>query len=682
MSFLFPTFLWAFFLLAIPILIHLFYFRRFKKVYFTNVRFLKEIKEETSSRNRIKNLLVLLARLLAFTFLIFAFAQPFLPNRSGKQDGGKRAINIFIDNSFSMNALSQDVSLMELAKRKAIDIVHAYNNEDQFQIMTHDFEGRHQRFVQKDDAIQLIQEINASPVVRTISSVVNRQDQLMNRERIQNKIAYIISDFQASICDDIEVQDSSFLLRLIPLQSIQEKNVSIDSAWLEAPVPMLNQTNNLIIRMTNHGNQDSENVRLSLEHMGQSKPLSSFNFKANETITDTVSIQINNTGWYEGTLKITDFPIQFDDDYHFVLKLDDQINILSINQVQSNRYLNAAFEGLNYFKLENQRADQIEYNRFGAFRLIILNDLISLSTGLTGALKEYISAGGNVIIFPAKDSDPASFNSLLSACKSDLYLQSSAVEKQVGSINTEEFVFRDVFESIDQQMSLPSSKYQYQISKYQNTLTERILSYRDGNAFIAKTPFESGHLYICSAPLNPELNSLVTNAEIFVPMLYKMAISSAVSSKIAYTIGKDNILRIDHTAQGTDQIYEMVLGQTDRNKAESFIPSQISAGNKMMIDVGNMIRQSGFYQLRLKEHIKGIFAFNYDKLESSLQYLDVNLLSEKYGQGAEIMDSRNNIDLTRQINAQERGIFLWKYCIILCLAFLGIEQLLLRFWKV
>jgi hypothetical protein len=680
MSFLFPSFLWAFFLLAIPIIIHLFYFRRFKKVYFTNVRFLKEIKEETSSRNRLKNLLVLLARLLALSFLILAFAQPFFPNKMVNAEG-KRAISIFIDNSFSMNALSQDVSLIELAKRKAIDIVNAYNNEDQFQILNHDFEGRHQRLVNKEDAIQLIQEINPTPVVRTVSSIVNRQDQLLTREDVKQKLAYIISDFQASICDEMPEQDSTFNLRLLPLQSIQEKNVSIDSCWLESPVPMLNQANRLIIKMTNHGNQESENVRLSLLHEGQSKPLSSFNFKAGESITDTVNININRTGWYEGTLSITDYPIQFDDNYQFVLYLDDQINILSINQNQTNRYLNAAFEGLSYFNLENQRADQIQYSRFGEFDLIILNDLNGLSSGFSGALQNYISSGGNVLLFPGKEADTESFNTLLSACRSNVYQQKSPGEKQVGQINTEEFIFKDVFESLDKQITLPSSNFQYSISNYQNTLSEQILSFRDGSAFISKTPYESGHLYICAAPLDAAVNKLVINAEIFIPMLYKMAISSAVSNNIAYTIGKDNILRVDHEAKGSDQIYEMVTAQTENKMAESFIPSQISAGNKMIIDVGNLIRTSGFYQLRLKDETKNIFAFNYNKLESSLNYLDVTLLAEKYGEQAEIIENKTGLELTRQISTRERGTFLWKYCILLCLGFLGIEQLLLRLWK-
>ena len=140
MQFLYPSFLFALATLAIPIIIHLFYFRRFKTVYFTNVRFLREVKEESSSRRKLRNLLVLLARCLAVAFLVFAFAQPFIPRNTDGVKKGEQVASIYIDNSFSMNALSKDLALLEKAKLKAHEIVEAYANDDKFQILTNDFE--------------------------------------------------------------------------------------------------------------------------------------------------------------------------------------------------------------------------------------------------------------------------------------------------------------------------------------------------------------------------------------------------------------------------------------------------------------------------------------------------------------------------------------------------------------
>ncbi len=254
MHFLHPTFLWALASLVIPIIIHLFYFRRFKKVYFSNVRQLEEIKEETSSRNKIKNLLILLSRLLAIAALVFAFAQPYIPTGDDIKKGNN-AVSVFVDNSYSMNALNDEIPLIDIAKEKARQIIGAYSEEDRFQILTHDFEGHHQRLVSKEDALLLIDEIHPTPSVKMVSKIINRQKQAIDAKE-ENEILYLISDFQAAISDfDSFKSDTTSELNLLPLQAVQEKNVSIDSAWLESPVPMLNQNNKLLVKITNHSDE-------------------------------------------------------------------------------------------------------------------------------------------------------------------------------------------------------------------------------------------------------------------------------------------------------------------------------------------------------------------------------------------------------------------------------------------
>src|ERR1700722_15531164 len=102
MNFLFPSFLYALSAISIPIIIHLFNFRRYKKLYFSNVRFLKEVVQESHSKSKLRQLLVLICRCLVIAFLVFAFAQPFIPVKQGVTASGAKAISIFIDNSFSM----------------------------------------------------------------------------------------------------------------------------------------------------------------------------------------------------------------------------------------------------------------------------------------------------------------------------------------------------------------------------------------------------------------------------------------------------------------------------------------------------------------------------------------------------------------------------------------------------
>ncbi|PSR05460.1 MAG: hypothetical protein BRD50_00965, partial [Bacteroidetes bacterium SW_11_45_7] len=203
MEFLYPSFLYALSLLAIPIIIHLFNFRRYKKVLFSNVRFLREVKEETVSRSRLKNFLVLLARLLALAFLVFAFAQPYIPNQDQEVSQGAKAVSVFVDNSFSMNAAGQNQSLLQSAKRKGEEVANAYGKGDRYQMLTNDFKGKHQRLVNREQWENLLWQVEETPAVKNISTIQARQIQALNRSDASEQVAYIMSDFQESIVDEL-----------------------------------------------------------------------------------------------------------------------------------------------------------------------------------------------------------------------------------------------------------------------------------------------------------------------------------------------------------------------------------------------------------------------------------------------------------------------------------------------
>lgn len=676
MQFLFPTFLFAMAALAIPIIIHLFYFRRFKKVYFTNVRFLKEVKEETSARSRLRNLLVLLMRLGAVAFLVLAFAQPFIPARDAEVRKGNKAVSIFIDNSFSMQALSQDVPLIDKAKQRAREAVEAFAPDDEFQILTNDFEGRHQRLVGRDDALALIDEVKVSPAVRELSQVLARQKQALNTAGTANHLAYIISDFQRNITDIANFADSTLELNLIPLQAVQERNISVDSAWFIAPVPMAGQANPIVVKVRNLTEEDAENIRLTIRYEGETKPVGTLSIPAGASVLDTANIPIQRTGWHEAELAITDYPVQFDDRYFVAFNVKEEINVLSINESQPNRYLESAFAGMANFKLTNLLSQGLDYSQFSNYELIIANELANISSGLAFELKQYVENGGNLLVFPSRNANIASYRSFLSAFPANELQRFEEQARNVGDVNTEEFVFSDVFENKSANLKLPATTGNFRLTEYGNRREERLLTYRDGGAYLAKYRIGEGQVYLCAAPLDENFNNLVRNGEIFIPMLYKMAISAGQGQRVAYTIGRDETITARHLATSSDIVYKL------QGQAEEFIPEQRIIGSKVFLNVNNQVQDAGYYTLFLnRDNPLGKYAFNYDRKESILEYYTPGALAEFAGPLANVIDVSDNALLTAQIEEQSQGISLWRWCLILALLFLGAEVLLLRFWR-
>lgn len=675
MQFLFPYFLWALAALAVPVVIHLFYFKRFKKVYFSNVKYLKEIKEETSNRNKIKEWLILLARLLAFTALIFAFAQPFIPTGE-KIKQGKQLVSIFIDNSFSMSGEKENIPLLDVAKEKAVQIVDTYGEEALFQVLTHELLGRHQRLLSREDALAAIEEVQLTSLVQPLSKVINREYQLLKNEE-GNKIIYTITDCQASIFDLNEVRDSIAEINIVPIQSGQAQNVSLDSVWMENQIPLVRQPNYLFVKMTNHSSRATEQVRLSLFQDGQEKPIRIHEFEAGGTRVDTIPVVLSTRGTHKLVLKISDYPVQFDDTYSVVLDAPDSVQALRIYEKLPNAYVSALFKGLAFFGLKNQDIKQIQYQDFDKYNLIILEDISSISSGLSAELNKYITSGGKVVIFPSLDADIQSFNSFLQSVQAVSFAGLQTSPQDVSKINTEEYIFKDVFSQQKTNQKLPRSFKSFRFQNLRKAGSETILTNRDGSPFLMKNIHEKGIIYVCGTSLNEEASDLVKNAEIFVPMIYKMAIAGVGSKQLSYTISNHTILETKLKGPAGDEVFTM------KSEAE-FIPGQRTINNRLYLETGDQIRKAGFVKLFYKEDTLATFAFNYDRRESDTRVLSSDEIENLLGEnplGIRIIQETEQQDLSNSILAKDKGITLWKYFLLAALIFLLVEILLIRFWR-
>jgi len=94
MYFIHPEILWWFFLVLIPVIIHLFNFRRYKKIYFSDIEFLKNISRQTKKQNKLKHLIILFLRMLATAFIVIAFASPRLGEKKNVTASGVKSIYI------------------------------------------------------------------------------------------------------------------------------------------------------------------------------------------------------------------------------------------------------------------------------------------------------------------------------------------------------------------------------------------------------------------------------------------------------------------------------------------------------------------------------------------------------------------------------------------------------------
>lgn len=688
MNFTYPAFLFALSAIAIPIIIHLFNFRKFRTVYFSNIRFLKEVKQETQAKSKLKHLLVLAARILAISFLVFAFAQPFIPVENKKVVIGDKIISIFVDNSFSMDAINKNGTLLDEAKKRALEIISAFKPTDRFQLLTNDFENKHQRLVNKEEFIELVDEIKISPSSFTISEIVTRQMDLLQQNGTEVKIAFILSDFQKSTVNINQIRnDTSITFNLIQLAAVQKENVYIDSCWFETPVRQYNQVEKLHVRIKNASEKVLENNSIKLFINGIQKTPASFNVNKESETEIILSFSSKETGLQHCRIELNDYPVTFDDTFYFSFQVSENIPVLCINSSDADvknsesQFLTTLFGSDSLFLLSNSSENKLDYSILANNKLIVLNELKTISSGLSQELNRFMNSGGSVLVFPNSESDLNSYKEFLLAANANYFEHIDTVDTKVDKINLEHEIYEDVFDKKNfnaTNLNLPMVNKHYRISKTTRSKEEYLLKLQNGDVFLSMYDLNKGKLYLSAVPLQPDFSNFAKHA-VFVPTLYKIGMHSQTTQPLFYTIGKEEAIEYTINLTGGNVVHIQGL-----NKDFDFIPEHRVMDSKTELLVHNQIRDAGnFNVLSGKDLITGV-SFNFDRKESDLNCYTIDELNEQLAD-----NSLNNFSiletgtqsLKQSLMEIEQGKKLWKLCIILTLLFLAVESLLLRFMK-
>ncbi len=682
-QFLSPGFLYALLLIAIPIIIHLFNFRRFKKVFFTNVRFLKELKQETTSKSKLKHLLVLASRILAVSFLVFAFARPIFPSKLSKKAVRADGVSIYVDNSFTMEAIRSDGTLLEVARKKAREIVNAYPAYTRFQLLTAEFDPVHQRLMSREDFLDMLDRTTISNSTRSLNEIIKRQHEALIRGNNAGGAQYIISDFQSNMAGNGPLDvDSSETINLVPVQAIVTENIYIDSCWLSFPSVQLNQATEFSVRIVNGNDQDAENIPVKIKIDGQVRAVASVSIPARQSAIAIVNFTISSPGWHRGEASINDHPVTFDDTYFFSFEVKDAVSVLAINGKEKSTYLQALFGKDPFFHFTNSLYTQVDYGSLPQNQLVIINEPQTIASGLAEELKKYLNGGGHLIIFPDSAADIESYNSFLKLIGAETFAGINNNHDKVVSLDKNNELFSDVFQNNRKQdaaVDYPVALKHFEFTSSVKSNRQVLMQLQGGEPFLSQYNIGNGSLYIFSVPLTPGFSNLVHHA-VFVPALYKMAILSMRGHNLAFTIGQDPTLHLKGTVILNEDNFKLF---GDGGGAE-MIPQYRVTSSGIDVTFNNMISTAGHYELKSGGKPVSVLSFNYSRKESAMNFLSEDqvklLMSENHISNYSTLDD-SIPDLTRKLKQMTEGISLWKYCIMLVLGFLLAETLLLRFWK-
>jgi hypothetical protein len=350
MTFLNPFFFLALVASSLPVLIHLFNLRQLKTVEFSSVRFLKELEKTRIRSLKIKQIILLILRTLAITFMVFAFARPVLKGYlSGFGTHARSSVIIVIDDTYSMDVVDENGRYIDQAKALASRIAEILEDGDEFALIRVSEAPEvstggltHNLALLK----RLIKETEISFRHGKLSTAVKKAGELLKNSVNLNREIYVITDLQRTAIDD-EVNfklDPDIKIFILSIGREEPQNLFISSVNIKNKLLFSGRPVQVEVVVSNSGDLKVTNYVASVYILGKRVARKSFNIEPNSsTMLDfNILTEKNLSGFIDGFVEIEGDNFNYDNRRYFTFFIPGKLNILLAGEPEDAKYLKLA----------------------------------------------------------------------------------------------------------------------------------------------------------------------------------------------------------------------------------------------------------------------------------------------------------------------------------------------------
>ena len=674
MRFLYPNMLWGLFALLIPILIHLFNFRRHKLVYFSNTAVLRNIQQENAKTRKLKYLVTLLLRCLFIAAMVLAFAFPYQPEKQLNVNASDNLIGVYIDNSMSMKGQSQRTTLIEDARQSARDLVHKLNPSNRYLLMTNSFEIQNEYPMNQEEMLDQLDRMNTDGAPVPMGEVMDRFEMLAKQHGFSTSTLFVYSDFQENTFDLIAAKaDTTMQVVVVPMLPEFTSNIYIDSVWLASPIVQVGLTNDLMVRIVNQGDKEVKGLPVNFTMNGTMAASTTVDLEKNGSAEIGMQFVVESNGEQRCSVSLMDHPITFDDAYDFVISVKPSLSVIELGTESSVcSLLFDDDEQFNYALMEPSRFDLAAITKA---QLLIVNETAVMNETLQQTLLDAVSEGASLMVFSSVD-DPKS-NRYLYGKLGITLMEADTNSTSVEDLALQHAFFSDMILDLPQHPDLPKVKQHIRLKT--NGLAIPLLTLQNADPLLMMETVGKGQAFVMATALNPIWSDLADNA-IFVPMMVKMAFMGGKMDKMSYTIGMDKMLVLSDLNLEGDRRF--LFSNADRTF--ELMPASEVRNGKVYLYLNDNLPSSGFYDLLVNDTLNRVTAWNESRIESKMVFADRNDIEPQFKKAdfnvAAVLDTSDfaTADLVEAMAHQSSQ---WKlFALIALLALLG-EIAVLRFWK-
>jgi hypothetical protein len=434
MSFLSPLLMWGMILASAPIIIHLLNRRRFLRVDWAPMKYLKLTLKANRRRLRIEQWILLAVRTLAVAALIFAVARPV----SSTTDlagflklQGRASRVLVIDDSLSMGHETAGVTSFQRARQVSEQIVHAVGPQDSLTICTTSQPlaplVRHARLEKPDTALARIRDLALSDVASAWPETLTAIDDHLKSSEFPLKEVILVTDLWASgwstdsaaLCD--RWADEKVTMRIIDVGLDPTVNRRVLSLSQSDPVALVDTEVHFTAQVRNEGKEPllAEQALLSVDDVVQSVTLP--DIVAGETVDVPLTLTFDEPGQHLVSLELPKDSIAADNRRFLAVDVRRHVDVLLVDgdpgvkpfESETDFLALALTAGNSQWKAVPVIASEWMGQPLEAPDVLVLANVDQMPPERAKELEQLVEAGMGLIIFAGEQVDPQQYNDTL-----------------------------------------------------------------------------------------------------------------------------------------------------------------------------------------------------------------------------------------------------------------------------
>ena len=664
----------------VPLIIHLFSKRKVTIIEFSSVRHLKAMQKRQVRKLKIRQLLLLLLRMLIIFVAVLAFARPTTESGSIGSHASVSAVVLF-DNSASMDRYVTNGNLFDIAKKRTEQVLDSFEESDEILFLPLVLSANQEfSFSSKAIAKEKLEHTEIQYQHATFQKPLVIIKQLLEQASNLHKEIYVVSDLQrTTLPDSALLADIAGSLYFVELPQEDNENLSIRSVDFGGQLILPGHDFTITTQIVNQGQTEQKDIIASVVLDGNRVAQTNFDIDASGTKTLDFTRAVSSTGLHSGYVEISDDKFQNDNKFYFSFKIPDQFNLLIIDGDNTGELVKLALSPSplikQYWSVKSASPNELSSVNFWDYDVIYLNGAPQISSSNLQRLKSFLSQGRSLFITYDGKTDINFYNTNYSELSDIIFDESANLDfSKAGYYSFSDYDLHHPLFSFYSfaDNKLPEIRFFTLPKMHHSSKSKELLTFTGKRPALVENNYRSGKVLSFNGPISPTYSDLSAHA-FFVPFLSRIAeyLASDLSS---YDLALQSGVPLQRELPDNISINESVTLITPDSVRYDLVPEDHNGTLSLFVQP---IDIPGTYFLEYRGKKIDNFSINISPDESDLISSTEDQFLKSFGLTSFTALPQDK-DIPSLLSELRFGNELWQIFIWIALVLLAIEMILSR----